>query len=177
MGRDEGRDAAAVFAPRAFERVRRKAPPARRAQDPGPGRTYHGAADDLRAEFPEMKGLSRRNLFYMRGFAAAWPDPIVQQPVAQLPWGPRHRAIGQGGDTRRAILVRSCRRRIWLVSERPHEHDDEQVDGADRAAPSNFVQQLVAPDSELAQQLAKDPYSFEFLGESPSRRRTPGRGT
>lgn len=37
-------------------------------------------ADDLRAEFPEMKGLSRRNLFYMRGFAAAWPDPIVQQP-------------------------------------------------------------------------------------------------
>jgi predicted nuclease of restriction endonuclease-like (RecB) superfamily len=38
-------------------------------------------ADDLRGEFPEMKGLSRRNLFYMRGFAAAWPDPIVQQPV------------------------------------------------------------------------------------------------
>ncbi|MDQ0819396.1 putative nuclease of restriction endonuclease-like (RecB) superfamily [Arthrobacter sp. V4I6] len=25
------------------------------------------------------------------------------------------------------------------------------------AAPSNFVQQLVAPDSELAQQVAKDP--------------------
>lgn len=30
-------------------------------------------ADDLRAEFPDMKGLSHRNLFYMRGFAAAWP--------------------------------------------------------------------------------------------------------
>ena len=28
------------------------------------------------------------------------------------------------------------------------------------AAPSNFVQQLVAPDSELAQQIAKDPYNF-----------------
>jgi len=41
---------------------------------------------DLRAEFPEMKGLSRRNLMYMRSFAAAWPE-IVQQPVAQLPWG------------------------------------------------------------------------------------------
>ncbi len=38
-------------------------------------------AEDLRAEFPEMKGLSRRNLFYMRAFAAAWPDPIVQQAV------------------------------------------------------------------------------------------------
>jgi predicted nuclease of restriction endonuclease-like (RecB) superfamily len=42
-------------------------------------------ADDPRAEFPEMKGLSRRNLFYMRGFAAAWSDPIVQQPFAQSP--------------------------------------------------------------------------------------------
>jgi hypothetical protein len=37
--------------------------------------------DDLRAEFPETKGLSRSNLYYMRGFAAAWPDSIVQQPV------------------------------------------------------------------------------------------------
>jgi hypothetical protein len=34
-----------------------------------------------------MKGLSRRNLFYMRAFAPAWAEPIVQQPVAQLPWG------------------------------------------------------------------------------------------
>ncbi|WP_434994298.1 PDDEXK nuclease domain-containing protein [Arthrobacter sp. Ld5] len=34
------------------------------------------------------------------------------------------------------------------------------------AAPSNFAQQLVVPDSELAQQVAKDPYSFEFLGLS-----------
>ncbi|MDR7159828.1 putative nuclease of restriction endonuclease-like (RecB) superfamily [Arthrobacter sp. BE255] len=34
------------------------------------------------------------------------------------------------------------------------------------AAPSNFMQQLVAPDSELTQRLAKDPYNFEFLGLS-----------
>jgi len=34
------------------------------------------------------------------------------------------------------------------------------------AAASNFSQQLGAPDSELAQQVAKDPYAFEFLGFS-----------
>jgi predicted nuclease of restriction endonuclease-like (RecB) superfamily len=34
------------------------------------------------------------------------------------------------------------------------------------AAQSNFVQHLAAPDSELAQQVAKDPYNFEFLGLS-----------
>lgn len=34
------------------------------------------------------------------------------------------------------------------------------------AAPSNFSRQLSAPESELAQQVAKDPYTFEFLGLS-----------
>src|ERR1017187_8584695 len=40
-------------------------------------------AHDLHVEFPDMGGLSPRNLKYMRAFAEAWP--IVQQPVAQLP--------------------------------------------------------------------------------------------
>lgn len=45
-------------------------------------------AEDLRAEFPDMTGLSRSNLQYMRAFAAAWNESsIVQQPVGQLPWG------------------------------------------------------------------------------------------
>ncbi len=35
-----------------------------------------------------MGGLSRQNLFTMRNFAEWFPDgPILQQPVAQLPWG------------------------------------------------------------------------------------------
>lgn len=43
-------------------------------------------ADDLRAEFPTMTGLSRRNLLYMRSFAAGWADlRNVPQPVAHLP--------------------------------------------------------------------------------------------
>ena len=41
-------------------------------------------ARDLRRDFPEVTGLSPRNLKYMRAFAEAWPDPaIVQQLVAQ----------------------------------------------------------------------------------------------
>lgn len=43
---------------------------------------------DLRQEFSGMRGLSVRNLKYMRSFAAAWDSTeIVQRPVAQLPWG------------------------------------------------------------------------------------------
>ena len=44
-------------------------------------------SSDLREAFPDMKGLSPRNLKYMRAFAEAWPDRvIVQQLAAQLPW-------------------------------------------------------------------------------------------
>ena len=40
-------------------------------------------ARDLHQSFPEMKGLSPRNLKYMRALADAWPDEqIVQQLVA-----------------------------------------------------------------------------------------------
>ena len=45
-------------------------------------------AKDLLSEFPDMKGLSLRNLKYMRSFAEAYPNfLIVQHAVAQLPWG------------------------------------------------------------------------------------------
>ena len=45
-------------------------------------------AMDLRRAFPAMQGLSPRNLKYMRAFAEAWPEEaIVQQLVAQIPWG------------------------------------------------------------------------------------------
>ena len=44
-------------------------------------------AGDLHGAFPSMKGLSPRNLKYMRAFAQAWPDvSIVQAALAQLPW-------------------------------------------------------------------------------------------
>lgn len=50
-------------------------------------RVVERLAQDLGAAFPEIKGLSSRNLKYMRAFAQAWPDgAIVQQAAAQSPW-------------------------------------------------------------------------------------------
>ena len=44
-------------------------------------------AHDLRNAFPDMKGLSPRNVKYMRAFAEAWPDSaFVQEVLAQFPW-------------------------------------------------------------------------------------------
>jgi predicted nuclease of restriction endonuclease-like (RecB) superfamily len=45
-------------------------------------------AADLKEAFPDMNGLSPRNLLAMKVFAREFPDgPIAQQAVAQLPWG------------------------------------------------------------------------------------------
>ena len=52
------------------------------------GKVIERLAGDLRRAFPGMSGSSRRNLQYMRSFAMAYSDEvIVQQAVAQLPWG------------------------------------------------------------------------------------------
>jgi len=44
-------------------------------------------AQDLKVEFPDMKGLSVRNLRYLRESAKAYPDfLILRHPAAKLPW-------------------------------------------------------------------------------------------
>ncbi|MGM0931101.1 MAG: PDDEXK nuclease domain-containing protein [Actinomycetota bacterium] len=121
-------------------------------------------ADDLRAEFPEMKGLSRRNLFYMRGFVAAWPGPIVQQPVAQLPWGHITVLLDKAQTPeQRAWYASAAVEYGWSRNVLMNMMMNKSMERTG-TAPSNFVQRLVAPDSELAQQAARDPYNFEFLG-------------
>ncbi|WP_169389532.1 DUF1016 N-terminal domain-containing protein [Deinococcus aquatilis] len=45
-------------------------------------------SQNLRTEFPELKGFSPTNLKHMRMFASAHPGfEFGQQPVDQLPWG------------------------------------------------------------------------------------------
>lgn len=48
-------------------------------------KTVDNLSKDLKAEFTDMKGLSPRNLRYMRDFATAWPHfPFLQAPLAKL---------------------------------------------------------------------------------------------
>ena len=124
-------------------------------------------AEDLRAEFPDMTGLSQRNLQYMRSFAKSWSvGSIAQQPAAQLPWG--HIMVlldkaesPQTRDQYAAAAVQYGWSRNVLLNMMMNKSIERTG-----TAPSNFTQQLAAADSELAQQVAKDPYAFEFLGLS-----------
>jgi predicted nuclease of restriction endonuclease-like (RecB) superfamily len=60
-------------------------------------------AQDLRTNFPAMKGFSPRNLKYMRAFADAWPEGlIVQQLGGQMENGTIGQAmLGQSGGGNR----------------------------------------------------------------------------
>ncbi|ERK71405.1 hypothetical protein N136_02244 [Leifsonia aquatica ATCC 14665] len=124
-------------------------------------------ARDLADSFPEMRGLSRRNLLYMRAFSEAWPDKsieaFVQQPVAQLPWGHVTTLLDkldsrEARDWYAAESVRLGWSRALLV-------DRISADTRNRvgAAPSNFEVHLDGIDSARAQQLTRDPYVFDFL--------------
>lgn len=44
-------------------------------------------ADEIKKEFPDLKGFSARNLKYMRKFAVEYTEvEFMQQVVAQIPW-------------------------------------------------------------------------------------------
>ena len=121
-------------------------------------------AVDLRAAFPEMRGLSRSNLKYMRQMASTWPRTAIgQQAVGQLPWG--HLTVLLDRLTTqpdRDWYATAAAEHGWSRNVLLH-HIKSQLHRRVGAAPSNFTDQLPASDYDLAQQLVRDPYVFDFL--------------
>ena len=121
-------------------------------------------ARDLHSEFPEMNGLSRTNLLYMRAFAEAWPDEsIVQQVVGQIPWGHNLRILDLLKDSDdREWYARAALQHGWSRNVLVHQIETG-LRHREGKAQSNFTQTLPPGQSDLAQQVLKDPYNFEFL--------------
>ncbi len=121
-------------------------------------------ARDLRRAFPEMRGFSARNLKYMRAVAEAWPDEdFVQQAVAQIPWGHNLRILDkvESLESRRFYVIETLKHG-WsrAILQLQIEQGLHQRQGR---AHSNFARTLPPPQSDLAQQVTKDPYCFDFL--------------
>ena len=121
-------------------------------------------AHDLHSEFPDMKGLSRTNLLYMRAFAEAWPDELfVQQVVGQIPWGHNLRILDYVKNaSEREWYVRATIQNGWSRNVLVHQIESGLYRRQGKAA-TNFSRTLPTAQSELAQQVVKDPYNFEFL--------------
>lgn len=126
---------------------------------------------DLKDAFPDMSGFSPRNIKYMRKFAECWPNyEIVQQVVAQLPW-----------RTNRMLLDKldSKESRLWYAHKTIENGWSSTVlelqiqNGLmERSGKSvnNFEVALPPTDSDMANQIFKDPYLFDFLGTDVPRR-------
>lgn len=121
-------------------------------------------AKDLKREFPDMTGFSQTNLKYMRSFAEAYTEEeISQRCVDQLPW--RHNVL-------LVTKVKEREARFWYAQkalENGWSRDilAMQIDSGlyqrQGSAITNFSRSLPPPQSDLAQQLLKDPYNFDFL--------------
>jgi predicted nuclease of restriction endonuclease-like (RecB) superfamily len=136
-----------------------------RQQDEGWGtKVIERIAKDLKREFPEIKGFSRTNLLYMRAFASAYPDEqFVQQAAGQIPWF--HNCV---------LLdrVKAPEQRVWYIQQTIQNgwsrailemQIESRLYSRQGSAVTNFSQTLPKPQSDLAQQLIKDPYHFDFL--------------
>lgn len=128
-------------------------------------------ATDLRAAFPDMSGLSVRNLLAMKIFAREFPDgPIAQQAVAQLPWGHVLQVMQRLKDpAARDFYIQQTLAHGWSRSILELQIQN-QLHLRSGKAQNNFALTMPPAESDLAAQLFKDPYLFDFLGTADPRR-------
>lgn len=161
-------------------------------------------AKDLSAEFPEVKGFSRRNLFYAKKFVDFWSaselvqqavaliktDRTVQQAVAQkpqkklpkdvakfgqqtvaqipaflsnIPWGHHLQIITKCKTTKEAqFYITQTTQHNWSRSVLVHQMESGLYKRKGKAL-TNFEYTLPKPQSDLANELLKNPYNFDFL--------------
>lgn len=121
-------------------------------------------AKDLKKAFPEMKGFSPRNLKYMRAFAEAYPDEtFMQQLAAQIPWFHNCVLLDKLKDAaERQWYIQKTIEYGWSRSILVHQIELRLYHRQGKAT-TNFERTLPKPQSELAKQVLKDPYNFDFL--------------
>ena len=96
-------------------------------------------AGDLRRAYPDMTGLSPRNLKYMRAFAEAWPDEaIVQGPLAQITWYHNIALLEKVSTQAHTPLVCPYCGRERLEPERPCALDRKRSLPASGQGPDEF---------------------------------------
>ena len=123
-------------------------------------------AKELNAEFPDMKGFSRRNLYAIRQWFLFYNTKyeFVPQCVAQIPWGHNRLIVSKIKEIEVAeYYVHACAKNGW-----DRETLQVQIQNSYhlKAGSSlhNFTSTLTEAQSKLAIETIKDPYNFDFLG-------------
>jgi predicted nuclease of restriction endonuclease-like (RecB) superfamily len=127
---------------------------------------------DLKLEFPEMGGFSKRNLELIKQWVLFYDDPIVitKQVVSQLqkvifliPWGHHILIIQKIKETSEAYFyIQQTIENNWSRSVLEMQIESKLFSRHGKAI-TNFKDTLPEIDSDLANALMKDPYNFDFL--------------
>jgi len=122
-------------------------------------------SQDLKHTFPDMKGFSNTNLKYMRIYALRISfDEIGPQAADQIPWG-HLRCLFDSFKENEQLF--------WYIEKTIENGWSRNVlvmqieSGAHLRlgkAQTNFKDTLPKTSSDLAQQLIKNEYNFDFLG-------------
>lgn len=152
-------------------------------------RFYDHLSRDLKKAIPNAKGFSSTNLKYMRRFyqlysirpqiadetSPATPGSIRPQVVDEItdasdydifmiPWG-HHRVIldNVNTDIGKAIFyVKETIKHNWSRAVLQNWLSTDLYERQGKAI-TNFALTLPAPQSDLAQEITRDPYNFDFL--------------
>lgn len=144
---------------------------------------------DLLKEFPQMKGLRRDNLYRIRQWVLFYTrnslivaqlvpqlskevhsieneslsNPTIEQLLCQIPWGHNREIVTRSSDINEALFyVAETKKYNWSRNVLINQIESKLWQRQGKAI-TNFEQTLPALQSELARELIKDPYSFDFL--------------
>lgn len=134
-------------------------------------RFYDSLSEELVSNLPNVKGFSPRNLRYIENFYLLYSDEIVKMPqlVAELfsiPWGHHRYIIDKCKSVDKALFfVRKTHENNWsrdvllnFISTDLYEREGKAI--------NNFELALPDTNKDLAKQITKDPYIFDFLSIS-----------
>lgn len=133
---------------------------------------YKKLSFDLSKSIPNVKGFSVTNLKYMKYFYELFQNEVENCPqlvdeFTLIPWGHIRYIIDScKTDSKKALFfVQKTIENNWSRAVLLNFLDTDLYERQGNAI-SNFSATLPATQSELAQQMTKDPYTFDFISIS-----------
>ena len=123
-------------------------------------------ATDLKLDFPNMQGLSARNLRYMKRFAKEFEyDSILQHNVAKLPWTTITTIMDKIKDNAERIwYIEKTLENLWSRTVLEHQIATNLYErqALNDNKISNYKETLPIELGKRALEMLKDPYIFDI---------------
>lgn len=131
-------------------------------------------SSDLKAKLPEVKGLSETSIGYAKRFYLLYSEWFAIHPqvggelrnsaIWHIPWGHHKYIIDKffNAPEKAMFFVQKTLENGWSRNILLNFMDTDLYERQGKAI-SNFKTSLPAPQSDLAQEMTKDPYKFDFL--------------